>query len=139
MNIIQAIILGIVEGITEFLPVSSTGHLILFSHLLNIPISDFLKSFEIIIQLGAILAVVVLYFKKFFEWEILKRLIIAFIPTGIAGLLLYKFFKNVLIVNDKLVVTTIFLGGLFLILFEMMHKEDLNTLDKVEQITYKHS
>ncbi|MCP6756584.1 hypothetical protein NL533_33670, partial [Klebsiella pneumoniae] len=61
MDIIHAVILSIVEGITEFLPISSTGHMILTAGLLNIPESEFVKSFEIIIQLGAILAVVVLY------------------------------------------------------------------------------
>ena len=65
MTIIHSIILGIVEGITEFLPISSTGHLILFSHILGIPDTDSLKSFQIAVQLGAILAVFSLYFKKF--------------------------------------------------------------------------
>ncbi len=64
MSNIQAMILGVIEGVTEFLPVSSTGHLILASSLLGIAQSDFVKSFEIIIQLGAILAVVVLYARK---------------------------------------------------------------------------
>src|SRR3990167_8642621 len=78
MNVFQSFILGIVEGATEFLPISSTGHLVLASSLLGVVQSDFVKSFEIVIQLGAILAVVVLYFKSFFDTELIKRLIIAF-------------------------------------------------------------
>ena len=94
MTIIQAIILSIVEGITEFLPISSTGHLILVSRLLNSSQTDFVKSFEIFIQLGAILAVVVLYFQKI--WNNKKswgKIITAFIPTGILSLIFYNFVK----------------------------------------------
>ena len=86
MGVLESFVLGIVEGITEFLPISSTGHLILASKLLRIPDSDFLKTFEIAIQLGAILSVVALYWKSFLELEILKRLIVGFIPTGIIGI-----------------------------------------------------
>jgi undecaprenyl-diphosphatase len=96
---LHSIILGIVEGITEFLPISSTGHMILVAHWLKIPDTNALKSFEIVIQLGAILAVVVLYFKEFFNLEIIKKLIVAFIPTGIIGLTLYKLLKQYLLNN----------------------------------------
>lgn len=121
MDIINVIILGLVEGITEFLPVSSTGHLILASDLLKIAQSDFTKSFEIIIQLGAILSVVVLYWKKFWNLELIKRLIAAFIPTGIIGLGLYKIVKTYLIGNEAIVLWSLFLGGIFLIVFEIYH------------------
>ena len=80
MNLFQTIILSMVEGITEFLPISSTGHLILASNLLKITQTEFVKSFEIIIQLGAILAVVVIYFKKLvlsFNLDLYKKLLIA--------------------------------------------------------------
>jgi undecaprenyl-diphosphatase len=84
--IIYAIVLGIVEGITEFLPISSTGHLILAAELLKIPSSEFWKSFEIAIQLGAILSVVVLYWKKIFSSRTLYlKVLTAFIPTAIIG------------------------------------------------------
>ena len=96
MTIFQTIILGVVEGVTEFLPISSTGHLILTSKLLGIPDSDFLKSFEISIQFGAILAVVALYFRKLIsDLKTWKRVILAFIPTAVIGFLLYKIIKNV--------------------------------------------
>jgi undecaprenyl-diphosphatase len=94
MTFFDSIILGIVEGVTEFLPVSSTGHLILTSAILNLTQTDFLKSFEIFIQLGAIAAVVVMYWKMFLQLEVLKKLFIAFLPTGIIGLLLYKIVKT---------------------------------------------
>ncbi|MFN3478489.1 MAG: undecaprenyl-diphosphate phosphatase, partial [bacterium] len=117
MELWQAIILGIIEGITEFLPVSSTGHLILASHIIGIPQNEFVKTFQIFIQFGAILAVIVLYFKKLVKnIEIWKRIIIAFIPTGILGLIFYKFIKNYLIGNDVVVVFALITGGIILII-----------------------
>jgi undecaprenyl-diphosphatase len=139
MHFIQAVILGIVEGVTEFLPISSTGHLILSANILHLSDTDFLKSFEIIIQLGAILAVIVLFFKKFFNWELLKRLVVAFVPTGVIGLLAYKFFKNVLLANTQVVVWSLAIGGLILILFEMWHRESEDTTDELAKISYKQS
>ncbi len=120
MTPFDAIILGIVEGATEFLPISSTGHLILASSLLNITQTDFIKTFEIVIQLGSISAVVALYFRSFFDWVLLKKLAVAFIPTGIIGLTLYHFVKAYLIGNVWVVLVALFLGGLFLILFEVL-------------------
>ncbi|MFN4219894.1 MAG: undecaprenyl-diphosphate phosphatase [bacterium] len=117
MELWQAIVLGIVEGITEFLPISSTGHLILASHIMGIPQNEFVKTFQIFIQFGAILAVIVLYFKKLVKnIEIWKRIIIAFIPTGILGLIFYKFIKNYLIGNDVVVVFALITGGIILII-----------------------
>ena len=102
MTILQAIILGIVEGVTEFLPVSSTGHLILTSKLLGVADSNFLKSFEIAIQFGAILSVVVLYFKKILlSGELWKKVLTAFLPTAVIGFLLYKVLKTYLLSNRK--------------------------------------
>jgi undecaprenyl-diphosphatase len=86
MSLLHALILGLIEGITEFLPISSTAHLILAVHGLRIMESEFVKSFEIIIQLGAILSVVVLYWTKFWNWEVLKKLVVAVFPTGVIGL-----------------------------------------------------
>lgn len=137
MTPIDALVLGVVEGITEFLPISSTGHLILGSALLGVANSDFTKSFEIIIQLGAILAVVVLYFKSFFDIEVLKRLIVAFIPTGLIGLALYHFLKTYLLGNEAVVLWSLALGGAVLIGFELWHQEKPEASDDVRTITYK--
>ena len=116
MDLKDAIILGFVEGLTEFLPVSSTGHLILTAHILGIPHTDFTKSFEISIQLGAILAVLLLYIKRLVsDFEIWKRIIVAFIPTGILGFTFYKFIKAYLIGNDLVVVVSLIMGGIFLL------------------------
>jgi len=123
MDIFQAIILGVVEGITEFLPISSTGHLILANKLLAISQTDFIKSFEIAIQAGAILAVVVLYWKLFLSWPVLKRIITAFVPTGILGFIFYKIVKTYLLGSEKTVLWALLIGGLFLILFELFYKK----------------
>ncbi len=123
MNVIDAIILGIVEGLTEFLPISSTGHLIIASKLLGIPQTEFTKSFEIIIQLGAILSVVFLYFNRLKrDFELWKRIFFAFIPTGIVGFLLYKLIKTYLF-NPVIVVYSLFIGGIVIILFEIYFKK----------------
>ena len=117
MSLLHALILGIVEGITEFLPVSSTAHLILASRLLALD-SDFVKSFEIIIQFGAILSVVVLYWNKFWHWDTIKKLVVAVIPTGVIGLTVYKALKAYLLGNITVVLLSLVIGGIVLILFE---------------------
>lgn len=139
MSYFHALILGIIEGVTEFLPISSTGHMILAGSALKIPTTDFLKSFEIIIQLGAILSVVVLYWKKFWEREVLARLIVAFIPTGILGLIFYKIIKKFLLANEPVVLWSLFLGGIFLIVFELVHKEKPEATEEIKNISYKHA
>lgn len=130
----EAIILGIVEGITEFLPISSTAHLILTSHLLGIPQSNFAKTFEIAIQSGAILAVLYLYFKDFLNPNILKKIIIAFIPTGVLGVVFYGIIKNYLLESTSLILSTLALGGIFLILFEYFFREKEGS--ELHDITY---
>lgn len=123
MNLLHVLILSIVEGLTEFLPISSTGHLILASRILNLESTDFQKTFEIIIQLGAILAVVVLYFRKFFDITLIKKLIVAFIPTGIVGVILYPFIKGFLLGSSTVTLLTLFFGGVALIIIEMINKK----------------
>jgi len=125
MGLIQTIILSVVEGITEFLPISSTGHLILTSYLLGIPQTEFVKSFEIIIQLGAILAVVVIYFKKLvisLNFKLYKNILLAFLPTVAFGLLFYDYIKDYLIGNSMVVVISLLIGGVAMLLFEKFHK-----------------
>ncbi|MFH1111483.1 MAG: undecaprenyl-diphosphate phosphatase [Patescibacteria group bacterium] len=140
MNFIQSIILGVVEGITEFLPISSTGHLILSSRLLNLPSSEFLTSFEITIQLGAILAVVALYWRSLLiKLEVIKRVVVAFIPTAVVGLLLYKFIKQFLLSSETVVLWSLFIGGIILIVFEIIHKEKPEAVLDITQISYKQS
>jgi undecaprenyl-diphosphatase len=118
MSFLHALIIGIVEGITEFLPVSSTAHMILTQHVLRIAESEFVKSFEIIIQLGAILSVVVLYWRKLLNWELLVKTGVAFIPTGIVGLTVYKAVKAYLLGNIYVVLLSLLIGGIALILFD---------------------
>ena len=135
MTTLQAIILGIIEGLTEFLPVSSTAHLILSADAMRLTGSEFLKSFEIIIQLGAILSVVVLYWRRFFNWQIIKKLVVAFIPTGIIGLTVYKAVK-VMLGSVTVVLITLIVGGIALILFEHF-KEHADDDPDFREITYR--
>ena len=137
MNMLHVLIFGIVEGITEFLPISSTGHLMLTAKLLQIGQSEFVKSFEIAIQLGAILAVVVLYWDKLIKgWEIWKRLLVAFLPTALIGVILYKIIKRYLLGNNEVVLWSLFIGGLFLIIFELLHREKEDTIEELSAISY---
>ncbi len=135
MTIFDAAILGIVEGITEFLPISSTAHLMFASELLGLAQTSFVKSFEIMIQLGAILAVVVLYWKKFLEIETVARVAVAFVPTAIIGLTLYPVIKGMLIGNIVVALVALFVGGIFLIVFERWH--GTRTQAEPRPLTYK--
>src|SRR3989338_924768 len=122
MTLLHAILLSLIEGITEFLPVSSTGHLVVTSELLGISPTQFTTSFEIFIQLGAILAVVALYGKSFLRdraaWV---RVAAAYMPTAIVGLALYKMIKETLLTDPRITVWALFVGGVVLILFEWWH------------------
>lgn len=117
MSILQAILLAIIEGITEFLPISSTGHMVLMSSFLEIEKDKFTKLFEICIQLGAILAVVVLYAKKFFNFsnkQFYVKLLIAVIPALIFG----KLFNDLIdehLENPAFIATVLLIGGVILL------------------------
>ncbi len=139
MTALIAAILGVIEGISEFLPISSTGHLILASSVLGVAQTDFQKSFEIIIQLGAIAAVAVLYWRAFLNLDTLKKLIVAFIPTGVIGLLLYKIIKTYLLGNQVVVLWALLLGGVVLIVFELLYKEKPTATQELSDISYKQS
>src|ERR1700742_2871480 len=116
MNIIHVIVLAIIEGLTEFLPVSSTGHMVVASALMGIGTDPFVKLFEIVIQLGAILAVVVLYFKRFVRsFDFYVKLVIGVIPAVILGLFLKKYIDNLL--ESPLVVAIAFVVGGIILLF----------------------
>lgn len=137
MDIFNSVILGIIEGITEFLPISSTGHLILAGQFLDIPVSEFSKSFNIIIQLGAILAVVVIYWNQIFgSKDLVKKVFFAFIPTAIIGFALYSFVKTYLLGNVWVVVVALFVGGVALIVFERFVKKPAPTFGGNSEPTY---
>jgi undecaprenyl-diphosphatase len=137
MLYLHSIVLGLVEGITEFLPISSTGHLILASTLLGIEHTDFHKTFEIVIQLGAIAAVLLLYWRDFLNIEIVKRIAVAFVPTAIVGLLLYKTIKTYLIGNEVVVLWALFVGGVLLLLLEYFHVERDTHKGSIAEVSYK--
>ena len=136
MSLLHALVLGLVEGITEFLPVSSTAHLILAGHVLRLAESEFLKSFEIIIQLGAILSVVVLYWRKFWRLDVLVKLVVAVIPTGVIGLTVYKVLKSYLLGNITIVLAALLVGGIALIVFERFPQRDVEEVD-FSELTYR--
>jgi undecaprenyl-diphosphatase len=129
--------LAVVEGLTEFLPVSSTGHIILAAALLGVQQTPFVKSYDLALEFGSILAVVVLYWRLFLNPQILKRLVVAFIPTGVVGVLIYRVFKDVLLGNVQVVLWALLLGGIFIVLFEWRYKERVG-IDDLSKIPYKH-
>ncbi len=137
MTIFESMILGVIVGISEFLPISSTGHLILANELLGIAAIDFSKSFDIIIQLGAILAVVVLYYKRFTDPWTLKKLLVAFIPTGIIGFGFYAIVKTFFLGNLQVVLWSLLIGGLLMLVFEYFYQDNLTEADQIEKISFK--
>ncbi|TAL58639.1 MAG: undecaprenyl-diphosphate phosphatase [Bacteroidetes bacterium] len=136
MTYLQALLLAIIEGITEFLPVSSTGHMILADALMNVRDKEFTKTFEIVIQLGAILAVALLYVKRFFvSLDIYLKLLTAFIPTGIIGILAYKSIKAYLF-NPFVVIVALIVGGIILILLDKWTENKTSDFEKAEDVSY---
>ncbi|HAL82989.1 MAG TPA: UDP-diphosphatase [Mucilaginibacter sp.] len=136
MNIIQLVILAIIEGLTEFLPVSSTGHMVITSSLMGISTDEFVKLFEIVIQLGAILAVVVLYFKRFVRSvDFYVKLVIGVLPAVVFGLLLKKHIDKLL--ESPLVVAIAFVVGGVILLFvdDWFNKPKVNEEKDINHIT----
>lgn len=135
MSFLEAIILAIIEGLTEFLPVSSTGHMIIASTFMGIASDNFVKLFTIAIQFGAILSVVIVYFKKFFQsWNFYMKLFVAFVPTGIIGLLL-KSHIDALLENVWVVAISLLLGGIILLFVDKMFAK--NEEEGLEEVDYK--
>ena len=136
MNIVQSIIIGIVEGITEFIPISSTGYMIIAEKLLGIKEDEFTKMFTVAIQLGAILAVVVLYWKKFFDFKNLHfyfKLIIGVLPAIILGLFLADKIDEMM-GSTLVVVFAILFGGIVLIFIDRFFNHP--TIHSEKQVTY---
>ncbi|HZY24678.1 MAG TPA: undecaprenyl-diphosphatase UppP [Bacteroidales bacterium] len=139
MNIIQTIVLSIIEGITEFLPISSTGHMILASSIMNISEDAFVKTFEIAIQIGAIMAIALMYAKRFLQGiTIYIKLAVAFIPTGILGIFAYHYIKAYLF-NPIVVSISLILGGIVLILIDKKMVSQQSKTDVLENISYKNA
>ena len=139
MNIIQTIVLAIVEGLTEFLPISSTGHMILASSIMSIPEDAFVKTFQISIQIGAIMAIVFLYARRFLQGlTIYFKLAIAFIPTGIIGIFAYPFIKTYLF-NPITVSISLVLGGIVLILIDKKVVSQKSKTEILENISYRNA
>jgi undecaprenyl-diphosphatase len=125
MSIIEAIVIAIVEGLTEFLPISSTGHMVITSSALGIGDDNFTKVFEVAIQLGAILAVVILYWKKFFQfnkWEFYAKLIVGVIPALLFGFLFNDLIDDML-GSAAIVATSMVLGGVVLLFIDRWFKQ----------------
>ena len=135
MDYLQAFILAVIEGLTEFLPVSSTGHMVIASSIMGIGKDDFVKLFEVAIQLGAILAVVVLYWKKFIDfskWQFYLKLLIAVIPALFFGFILNDFIDNTL-GNPIFIAVVLLLGGVVLLFIDKVFKNP--TVPNEQEIT----
>jgi undecaprenyl-diphosphatase len=139
MTLLQSIIIAIIEGLTEFLPISSTGHMILASSIMKIQDDAFVKTFEISIQLGAIMAIVMLYAKRFLKgFSIYFKLGAAFIPTAIIGFLAYDFIKSYLF-NSTIVAVSLILGGIVLIFIDKKLVNQESKTNLIENISYKNA
>jgi len=133
MSFLQALIIAIVEGITEFLPVSSTGHMIIAQQILGIESTDFVKMFTVNIQFGAILSVIVLYWKRFFQsTDFYFKLFVAFLPAAVIGFLLGDFIDSML-ENVVVVAISLLLGGIVLLFIDKWFNKPVED----QQITWK--
>jgi len=132
MTLFQTIVIAVVEGITEFLPISSTGHMIIAEKLLGMNIDEFTKAFTVNIQFGAILSVVVLYWKRFLQsWTFYQKLFVAFLPAAVIGFLAGNFIDRML-ENVLVVAITMFLGGILLLFVDKW----FNNATPDQEVTY---
>ena len=138
MNIVEAVILAVVEGITEFLPVSSTGHMIIASSLMGIAAEDFTKAFTVAIQFGAILSVVILYWKRFFKSvNFYFKLFVGFIPAAILGIV-FGDQIDALLENVTVVAIALIVGGIILLFIDKLFAEDKpGDITSTDAITFK--
>lgn len=151
LELIKALILGIVEGITEWLPVSSTGHMILVNEFLKLDVSpEFREMFLVVIQLGAIMAVVLLYFKKLFPFSLEQgkisvnpktismwlKIVVSCIPAAVIGIL-FDDKIDALFYNWQTVSVMLILVGIFFIVVERMNREKKPTINSIADLTYK--
>lgn len=137
MGVFESIILGIVEGFTEFLPISSTGHLIVVSEAMGIDQTKVTKAYHVIIQFAAILAVVLNYSDKFSpkKIELWKRIILAFIPIGVVGYIFSDFIKSMF--DVKVVAIMFIVGGILFLIVERFYKEKEHFVSDIEKVSYK--
>jgi len=137
MDILQSIILGLIEGATEFLPISSTGHMIVASQWMGLAQNEENKAFEVIIQLAAILAVVANYREKFsFVYlDLWKKVVLAFIPLGIVGFLFHKQIKAMFTVD--IVAVMFIVGGIIFLMVEYFHRNKTYPVQRVEDLSYR--
>jgi len=137
LDIIQAIIIGIIEGFTEFLPISSTGHMIVASKFMGIEESALMKAYEVIIQFAAILAVVLIYREKitFKKIDLWMKLLVAFLPLAIVGFI----FKDVIktLFNVETVAWMFIIGGVIFLVVEYFYEEKEHHVNDVEKVSYK--
>jgi len=136
MDILQAIIIGIIEGFTEFLPISSTGHMIVASEFLGIEQSAVIKAYEVIIQFAAILAVMLLYREKINLKEIVlwQKIMAAFFPLAIVGFLLKDWVKEFFVTST--VAWMFIIGGIIFIIVEYFHQDDKSVAQDVEEVSW---
>ena len=132
MTVFEAIVIAIVEGITEFLPISSTGHMIITEKLLGMNIDEFTKAFTVNIQFGAILSVVVLYWRRFLQsWTFYQKLFVAFLPAAVIGFLAGDFIDS-LLENVMVVAVMLLLGGILLLFVDKWFNKE----NPDQEVTY---
>jgi len=135
MNFFQAIVLAIVEGITEFLPISSTGHMIIASSAMGIESDDYVKMFTVSIQFGAIFSVILLYWKRFFQsTRFYLKLFLGFLPAGVIGFLLNDY-VDALLENVTVVAITLLVGGIILLFVDKIFNKNEESIKQVDNKT----
>jgi undecaprenyl-diphosphatase len=138
MTILHALFLGIIEGLTEFLPISSTFHLLMATRLLGLQTTEFSKFFDVFIQAGAVLAVVALYFREWFNQpKVLAKVMASFVPTAIVGLVLHKLIKSVFFESPLLMISVfVVIGVVFILVEKWLKKDDHVPRKTLEEVTW---